>query len=126
MAVSPESQILEVIRVWAAIAWADGSLAPAEAEGLRRLIQHADLTDAERAAAADFLLGPVALPQMYLTNLTNTARRGVYRAGCRVAVVDHVFTQTERRVLDRLRELLGIPEQVAKEIEAEVPGLVLL
>jgi uncharacterized membrane protein YebE (DUF533 family) len=126
MAESPESQILEVIRVWAAIAWADGSLAPAESEGLRRLVEHADLTDAERAAAADFLRGPVAMPQTYLTNLTPQARRGVYRAGCRVAVVDQMFTQTERRVLDRLRDLLGIPEAVAKEIETEVPGLVML
>ena len=49
---------------------------------------------------------------------------GVYRAGCRVAVVDHVFTQNERRMLDHLRGLLGIPEDIAQELEAEIPGLV--
>ena len=46
-----ESQILSVIRMWAAVAWADGVLAEAEAEGMRRLIRNADLTDDERAAA---------------------------------------------------------------------------
>jgi uncharacterized membrane protein YebE (DUF533 family) len=34
-----------------------------------------------------------------------------------------VFTQSERRMLDRLRDLLGIPEDVAQQVEAEVPGL---
>lgn len=124
MADDAESQILDVIRVWAAIAWADGALAPAEAEGLRRLVQNADLTDAERVAARQFLDEPVAMPETYLTSLSPLARRGVYRAACRVAVVDHVFTQNERRMLDLLRDLLGIPEDGAKEIEAEVPGLV--
>ncbi len=119
-----ESQILNVIRVWAAIAWADGALAPEEAEGLRRLVRNADLTDDERTAAWRFVSEPVAMPETYLTSLSPIARRGVYRAGCRVAVVDHVFTQNERRMLDRLRDLLGIPEDGAKEIEAEVPGLV--
>lgn len=119
-----DSLILNVIRVWAAIAWADGSLAAEEAEGLRRLVRNAELTDAERAAAGKFVTGPVAMPETYLTNLSPLARRGVYRAGCRVAVVDHVFTQNERRMLEQLRELLGIPEAQAKEIEAEVPGLI--
>jgi tellurite resistance protein len=124
MAEAAESQILTVIRVWAAIAWADGGLTPEEAEGLRRLLRTAELTAEEREAAWRFLSEPVAMPGEYLTSLTPAARRGVYRAGCRVAVVDHVFTQTERRMLDRLRDLLGIPEDGAKEIEAEVPGLV--
>jgi uncharacterized membrane protein YebE (DUF533 family) len=121
-----ESQILNVIRMWAAIAWADGVLAPAEADGLRRLVRNADLTEEERAAAASFLAAPVALPETYLTTLTALARRGVYRAACRVAVVDHVFTHTERTMLDRLRELLAIPEDIAQEIEAEVPGLLVV
>jgi uncharacterized membrane protein YebE (DUF533 family) len=125
-AAEPESQILNVIRMWAAIAWADGVLAPSEADGLRRLIRTAELTEEERAAAAPFLAQPVAMPETYLTNLTPLARRGVYRAACRVAVVDHVFTHTERKMLDRLRELLGISEDIAQQIEAEVPGLVVI
>src|SRR5205814_8374401 len=36
-----ESQLLSVIRMWAAVAWADGVLAEPEAEGLRRLIRTA-------------------------------------------------------------------------------------
>jgi tellurite resistance protein len=119
-----ESQILSVIRMWAAVAWADGVMSETELESLSRLIRTADLTDDERAAARSFLETKTGLPETYLTNLTPEARRGVYRAACRMAVVDHVFSATERALLDRMRSLLGVPLEVAQEIEAEVPGVV--
>lgn len=118
-----ESQILSVIRVWAAVAWADGTLAEAEAEGLRRLIRGADLTPEERTAASAMLGARVALPETYLTTLSGEARRGIYRASCKMAVVDEVLSQTERRTLDRIRDLLGVPHELAAMIEAEIPGL---
>ena len=118
-----ESQILSVIRMWAAVAWADGVMSETEADSLSRLIRHADLTYDERAGAREFLATRTELPETYLTNLSPDARRGVYRAACRMAVVDHVFAVTERALLDRLRNLLGIPVDLAQEIEAEVPGL---
>lgn len=119
----PESQILSVIRMWAAVAWADGQLTETEADCLDRLIRNADLTDAERSAARAFLAARTGLPETYLTNLTPEARRGVYRAACRMAVVDHVFSVTERALLDRMRNLLGVPAEVAQQLEAEVPGV---
>ena len=119
-----ESQILSVIRMWAAVAWADGVMSETEAESLGRLIRHADLTDDERAGARELLTARTELPETYLTNLSPDARRGVYRAACRLAVVDHVFSATERALLDRLRNLLGIAVDLAQQIEAEVPGLI--
>jgi uncharacterized membrane protein YebE (DUF533 family) len=119
-----ESQILSVIRMWAAVAWADGVMSETELESLSRLIRTADLTEDERVAARGFLASKTGLPETYLTNLAPEARRGVYRAACRMAVVDHVFTVTERALLDRMRSLLGMPVEVAREIEAEVPGLI--
>lgn len=119
-----ESQILSVIRVWAAVAWADGVMSETEAESLGRLIRHADLTEDERASAREFVATRTELPETYLTNLTPDARRGVYRAACRLAVVDHVFSATERALLDRLRNVLGIAVDLAQQIEAEVPGLI--
>lgn len=118
-----ESQILSVIRMWAAVAWADGVLSETEAESLGRLIRTADLTDDERAGARRFLAQRTELPETYLTNLTPDAKRGVYRAACRMAVVDHVFSVTERALLDRMRKLLGLVAETAQEIEAEIPGL---
>ena len=119
-----ESQILSVIRMWAAVAWADGVMSETETESLSRLIRTADLTDSERAAARTFIETRTGLPETYLTNLSPEARRGVYRAACRMAVVDHVFSVTERALLDRMRNLLGVPAEIAREIEAEVPGII--
>ncbi len=115
--------MLNVIRMWSAIAWADGVLAEAEAEGLRRLIRGADLTADERAQAARYLEEQVTLPETFLTTLSPESRRGIYRAACRMAVVDHVFSTSERTSLAKLRDLLGIPTDIATEIEADVPGL---
>jgi uncharacterized membrane protein YebE (DUF533 family) len=118
-----ESQILSVIRVWAAVAWADGVLAESEAEGMRRLIRTADLTAEERGAATSFLDARIDLPDMYLKNLNPESRRGIYRAACRMALVDHVFAHAERKMLDRLQSVLGIPLDIAQEIEADIPGM---
>jgi uncharacterized membrane protein YebE (DUF533 family) len=118
-----ESQILNVIKVWAAVAWADGMLAEAEAEGLRRLIRTAELSAEERDAALALLEQRVDLPELYLKNLSPESRRGIYRAACRMAVVDHVFAHAERKLLDRLQTSLGIPLDIAQEIEADVPGM---
>jgi len=118
-----ESQILNVIRVWAAVAWADGMLAEAEAEGLRRLVHSADLTSEERQRAMAFLDSRVELPDLYMKNLNPESRRGIYRAACRMAVVDHVFAHAERKMLDRLQGMLGIPLDIAQEIEADIPGM---
>jgi uncharacterized membrane protein YebE (DUF533 family) len=118
-----ESQIVSVIRVWAAVAWVDGVLAEAEAEGLRRLIRTAELSADERAAATKLLDKRVEMPELQLQNVNAEARRGIYRAACRMAIVDHVFAHAERKMLDRLQTMLGIPKEIAHEIEADVPGL---
>jgi len=118
-----ESPILSVIRMWAAVAWADGELSETETECLERLIRTADLTEAERSASRTYLAARVGLPELYLTHLSPETRRGVYRAACRMAVIDHVFSVTERALLDRMRNLLGVPAELAQQIEAEVPGM---
>ena len=65
----------------------------------------------------------IELPDVYLKNLSPEARKGIYRAACRMAMVDHVFAHAERKMLDRLQTLLGIPSDIADEIEADVPGM---
>ncbi|MCX5746488.1 MAG: hypothetical protein NT062_28765 [Proteobacteria bacterium] len=117
-----ESQILTVIRMWAAVAWADGVLAESEADGLRRLVRTAELTDEERVTAAKIVETPTKLEDIYLTELSPDARRGIYRAAVRMALVDHVIQDVERDVLRRMQVLLAIPVDVAAEIEHDVPG----
>lgn len=118
-----ESQFLSVIRVWAAMAWADGSIAEPEAQALRRLIGAAELDDAERIVAYRFLDQRVELDTVGVESLSDDARRGIYRAACRMAIVDRAIAPEERRLLERLRGHLGIAEEVARDVEAGIPGL---
>ena len=118
-----ESQILSVIRMWAAVAWADGTMAASEADSLNRLIHNAELTEDERDAARGFVRTRTGLPERYLTDLSTDARQGIYHAACRLAVVDLVFSSTERALLDRMRNLLGLPADVARQLESDIPGI---
>src|SRR5688500_554360 len=118
-----DSPFLNVIRIWAATAWADGKLADAESHALRRLIDGAELDDAERETARGFLDSKVELDEGGLAALSLDARRGVYRAACRMAALDRDVAQAEREMLDRLRDGLGLPGDEAREIEKSIPGI---
>jgi uncharacterized membrane protein YebE (DUF533 family) len=117
-----ESPTLTVIRVWAAVAWADGVIAAAEADGFRRLIDASSLSPEERAVARGFLLERVDLTDVKLAHLSNDARGGIYRAACRMALADNEVAASERKLLGALREKLEIPAEHAEQIEAQVPG----
>ncbi len=118
-----DSPFLTVIRIWAATAWADGTLADQEAHALRRLIDGAELDDGERAIATGFLDAKVELDDAGLAALSLDAKRGVYRAACRMAALDREIAPAERDMLARLCDGLGLPADEAREIEKSVPGL---
>ena len=118
-----ESQFLSVIRVWAAMAWADGAIAEPESQALRRLIGAAELDEDERRSAYRFLDQKVELDTVNVSALSEDARRGIYRAACRMAAVDRDVAPSERALLDRLRNHLSLAEEVARDIETGIPGL---
>ena len=117
-----ESQFLSVIRVWAALAWADGVIADAEAAAMKRLIAGAELGDDDRKTALAWLENPVELETAGVANLAEDARRGIYRAAVRLAAVDLEVADAEKAFLLRLRTGLAISNEVAEAIEANVPG----
>jgi uncharacterized membrane protein YebE (DUF533 family) len=118
-----ETQFLSVIRIWAALAWSDGVIADAEAAAMRRLIGAAQLSDEEKQQALAFMQSRVDLDTTNLRGLSVDGKKGVYRAACRMAAVDHDVAAAERIFLGRLREGLELSEQDAAEIEHGVPGL---
>jgi uncharacterized membrane protein YebE (DUF533 family) len=117
-----ESQYLSIIRIWAAMAWADGVIADAEAVAMKRLIEAAELSGQERTTALGWLETKVELETGGVGELGDSARLGVYRAAARLAAVDLEVADEERALLGRLRELLNIDEDTAKKIEADIPG----
>ena len=118
-----ESQFLTVIRIWAAMAWADGVLAEAEASALRRLISGAQLDEEEGAKARSYVESRTELGDEGLAELSPDAKNGIYRAACRMAALDREVAQSERSMLVKLRDALGLSLDGAREIEAGVPGV---
>jgi len=111
---------MSVLRVWVALAWADGVIAPAEAEALRRLIAVAPVEESERAAALAWLDEPLELDASRLRQLGTESRHGVYQAAVRLARIDLDMAAQERALLDRLRETLGIDAATATDIESRL------
>jgi uncharacterized membrane protein YebE (DUF533 family) len=115
-----ESPYLSVLRVWVALAWADGVVAPAEAEALRRLIAVAPIEEAERAAALAWLDDPIELDASRLRKLGTESRHNVYQAAVRLARVDLNLASQERALLERLRQALDIDRATAADIESRL------
>lgn len=118
-----ESQYLSVIRIWAALAWADGVIADAEAAAMKRLVKSADLTDEERDTALGWLDTKVELETESLEGLSDEARKGIYRAAARLAAVDLDVAEEERNFLARLRKGLKLSDDDVSEIESSIPAM---
>ena len=122
MSESQESQYLAVIRVWAALAWADGVIQDSEREAITKLISVAQLSDEERETAASLLDSKVELSTDSISGLSAPAREGIYRAALRMALVDLDMAQEETAMLARLREGLDISDERGSEIQSAVSG----
>lgn len=114
-----EPSTIAVIRMWAAVAWADGKLAPVENDALRRLIHAAALTVDERAQAYGFLDQPVQEPTL-ATGIPEVAKAGIYRAACRMAKLDGIVEPRERMLLATLATALKLSPAVTRKIESEI------
>jgi uncharacterized membrane protein YebE (DUF533 family) len=117
-----ENHFLGVIRVWAAVAWADDVIADSERTAMERLIKTAPLDDAQRAEAFGWLEHKIELDASEVAGLSRDSRLGVYRAAARLAAVDQDVAVEEKAFLVRLRDALGLDEQEARDLEADIPG----
>ncbi len=118
MSESQESQYLAVIRVWAALAWADGVVQDSERDAINKLISVAQLNDEEKAIATGLLDEKVELATESISGLSEPAREGIYRAALRMAMVDLDVAKEETAMLARLREGLSIDAEKAAAMEA--------
>lgn len=111
---------MRTLRLWAAAAWADGVLHPAEAAALERYLEHADdLTDADRSTARGFLAAAPDVDVAEVRDLPAEAREGVYRAALGIVRLDREVADDERAFLAKLRTALDLDEATIARIEAE-------
>ncbi|WP_146155634.1 hypothetical protein [Enhygromyxa salina] len=115
-----QDRVLASLRVWVATAWADGTLAEAESEALRRLIGYAAIPEASKAEALTWLDAPVELDVGQLPELSAVRKLFIYRVAAALTRVDLELDSTERSLLHKLRRALDIDEAEAGEIELGV------
>lgn len=116
----PPMESLLIIRLWAAAAWADGKLHPAEAAALRRLIDASDdLGGDQRKEALGLLTAAPRIDAAEVRKLRRDAREGVYRAALGIIRLDHQVTDEERRWVEGLRAAIDLDDQLVAAIDRE-------
>ncbi len=113
-------ETLQIARLWAAAAWADGKVHPAEAAALRRFIEASeDLDGAGKQAAHDLLVSNPRVDLGELERLSKDAKEGVYRAALGIVRLDGSVTPDEVEWLKALRARLALDEALLQRIERE-------
>src|SRR5688572_25862837 len=110
-----------MLRLLAAVSWSNGTLDEHEAANLGRLINAAELDEAERSEARGWLSNAVELGAIDIGSLSANQRLATYQAAVRIALTDQELDAAERSFLDRVRDALGIDAEQAADIEAEMP-----
>ncbi len=110
---------LRTLRLWAAAAWSDGELHPAEAAALERLIEASGLSTEERREALALLERAPDVDVAEIAELPPEAREGIYRAALGIVRLDKVVKDSEERFLASLRGALDLDDDVLRRIEAE-------
>jgi uncharacterized membrane protein YebE (DUF533 family) len=102
----------------AAIAWADGTLDPDEADAIVRAAVDEGLSLEEIAELEESTKQPVDLGVVDRGSLTKDDRLFVYAIACWIARMDGTVTPAESDALAQLGERLGIPERPRNRAEA--------
>ncbi|RYZ02609.1 MAG: DUF533 domain-containing protein [Myxococcales bacterium] len=107
----------------AAIAWADGSIDPREAEALRQATKHLevqgqDLSDVERA-----LQSRIGLDEVETVRMNRLTRLFTYATCFWMAEVDGAASQTESAMLQLLGDRLGLSRVSRERAQNAVRGI---
>jgi uncharacterized membrane protein YebE (DUF533 family) len=116
-AMAEKDRVLQSLRVWVATAWADGTIAEPERLALRRLINYAAIPDDYKAQAHAWLEAPIELEVGDLGELSIVRKLFIYRVAAALTRVDLEVDPAERKLLDKLRAALNIPDGEAGDIE---------
>ena len=111
---------LQIVKLWAAAAWADNELHPREAAALQRLIDSSEDLDTEALSeAGGYLHSKPQISDEDVRELSEPARQGVYRAATQLIAIDGKLTDDEMTFLAKLRKTLDLDEETVKKIESE-------
>jgi uncharacterized membrane protein YebE (DUF533 family) len=110
----------EIFHVLASLAWADGSIAPAERALLEDLLQTHILDDEERTQLTRWLdEAPPTISVAHYSAVPEVAST-IMLQGLRLMMIDHVFSICEQAMMERLREQLNISPRDYAQLQMHV------
>ncbi len=104
----------QVFMALAAIAWADGDLAPEERDGILRAAGGAGFSGDALASLGEAIQTPCDLESLDLRKLDAADRVFVYATGEWLARLDGVVKDSERDALQKLGDFLMLSDRVKK------------
>jgi len=107
----------DVFVALAAVAWADGSLDPDEADGIVRAASDEGLAFEEIEAIDEATKHPVDLGVIDRSGMSKEDRLFVFAVACWIARMDGQVTSEEATALAKLGEQLGVPERARVQAE---------
>ena len=105
----------------AAVAWADGTMAPEEARGIRTAAQQLALGPDDLLAVDDAIAHRVEVNALETVRMSRLTRLFTYAVACWIATLDGRTTPEEEQALRALADRLGL-SAVARE-RARTAGL---
>jgi uncharacterized membrane protein YebE (DUF533 family) len=116
----------DVFIALAAVAWADGTLDPDEADAIVRAAADLGVELEEIAAIEEATRVKVALSDVNVEALSKDNRLFVYGIACWVAQLDGKVTREESMALDGLAERLKVPERARAHAEKRAAEVALM
>ena len=107
----------------AAVAWADGTMDPKEADALRYAARELQLQGEELAAVERGLTTRVNLEEVETVRMNRLTRLFTYATGCWVAEVDGAASQSETALLQLLGDRLGLSSVARQRAQNAVRGI---
>jgi uncharacterized membrane protein YebE (DUF533 family) len=107
----------------AAIAWADGKIDPAEAQGIRAAADQLGIAGTDRDSVEASLATPVSLAEVETIRMSRLTRLFTYSVSAWIAHVDGQVPQAEQEALDLLGDRLGLSSVARQRAESAALGL---
>jgi tellurite resistance protein len=106
-----------------AVAWADGTMDPKEADALRYAARQLQLQGDDLAAVEHGLAARVGLEEVETVRMNRLTRLFTYATGCWVAEVDGAASAPETALLQLLGDRLGLSSVARERAHNAVRGI---
>jgi len=113
----------DTLMALAAVAWADGRMAPSEQAGIRNAARQLQLGEDDMKLVEQALTNSVSLDQVETIRMNRLSRLFTYAVGAWIAHIDGAVPQAEQDALELLGDRLGLSKVARERAQGAALGL---